>query len=317
MLSQRWEQVWATAEVDNAYREALRTALPAPAAAAAGQRASPLAALPGLCCAAAGGERGRAEALADAWTLLYRTLHLLDSLEDADEPDALWMRWGSGAAINISTGLLASLGLILSGLEQAGADHTAAQAIRQDFFQTLLRMASGQHADLTLYEPSLEQCWRIAEHKSGVFFALACRVGARLHTAEAARIERFGQFGLRLGILIQIGNDLDGLWPKAGGASDLAVWPRWTLPVAHAMAVLDAAERERLRAALRAAPSDAQAEAEARRLIISAGAVFYLVAEGQRHQQLARAALEAAALPSQARDELLALLHRITPMEQP
>ena len=227
------------------------------------------------------------------------------------------MRCGPGAAINVSTGLLASLGLVLSGLEQAGASHAAAQAIRQDFFHTLLRMTSGQHSDLTLHEPSLEQCWRIAERKSGVFFALACRAGARLHTADAARLEGFGQFGLRLGILIQIGNDLDGLWPKDGGRGDLAVWPRWTLSVAHAMAVLDDAERERLRAALRAAPRDPDAEAEARGLIIAAGAVFYLVAEGQRNKQLARAALEAAAPSSLARDELLALLRRVTPMEQP
>jgi geranylgeranyl pyrophosphate synthase len=112
-------------------------------------------------------------------------------------------------------------------------------------------------------------------------------------------------------------DDLDGLGPKVGGASDLTVWPRWTLPVAHAMAVLDAAERERLRAALRAAPGDPEAEAEARRLVIAAGAVFSLVAEGQRHKQLARAALEAAAPPSQARNELLALLRAVTPLEQP
>ena len=110
MLSKSWEQMWAAAGIDNAYQEALRMALPAPAAEAAGQRASPLAALPGLCCAAAAGERQDAEALAAAWTLLYRTLHLLDSLEDGDEPEAPWMRWGPGAAINVSTGLLASLG---------------------------------------------------------------------------------------------------------------------------------------------------------------------------------------------------------------
>ncbi len=177
-------------------------------------------------------------------------------------------------------------------------------------------MTAGQHADLSLPEPSLDQCWQIAERKSGLFLALACRAGARLQTADAQRVERCGQFGLHLGILLQIGDDLDGLWASEGARSDLLAWPRWTLPVAYTMAVSGAVDRDRLRDALRRAPADADAEEQARHLIIAAGAVLYLATEARCHRRRAQEALLQAVPPSAARDELLALLHTYTPLEQ-
>jgi geranylgeranyl pyrophosphate synthase len=317
MLTQPWEVLWAETGIDTTYREALQALLaPNPSVNRAAPHSPPLTALPGLCCVAAGGEPQRTEVFTAAWTLLYAALHLLDSVEDGDVPDASWAHWEAGAAINLSTGLLASAGAVLGGLEGAGANHATAHVIRDDFFRTLLQMTAGQHADLTLAEPTLEQCWQIAERKSGIFFALACRSGARLHTVDPPLVETFSEFGLRLGLLIQIGDDLEGLRMKEGAPSDLVAWPRWTLPAAYAMAVTSPVERERLRSALQAAPADPDAEAEARRLIVAAGAILYLVAEVQRHQRRAQAALLRAASSSSARDDLMALLRRYTPMAE-
>lgn len=53
--------------------------------------------------------------------------------------------------------------------------------------------------------------------------------------------------------------------------------------------------------------------AEARRRIIQSGAVLYLAIEAERRSRRAEAALKAAAPPSPARDELLALLQQVQP----
>ena len=189
---------------------------------------------------------------------------------------------------------------------QSGTAH----AIRHDFFQTLLQMTSGQHADLTLHEPTLEQCWKIAATKSGTWFALACRSGARLATADTHIVEAFSRFGHYLGLLIQIGNDLDGLWTKPDRQSDLRSWPRWTLPVAYAMMVLDVENQERLRRCLRAAPTDPAAEDNARRIVIKCGAVLYLTTEAYRYCQAAHMTLVSVAPAGVARDRLTEVLER-------
>jgi geranylgeranyl diphosphate synthase type I len=315
MLFHCIEECWTAAGVEASYHHALRTALvPRPNGTVTEEQEAPkLSSLPRLCFAAAGGDGQMIAAVDEAWQLLYTALHLLDSVEDGDALKEAWTQWGLGGAINVSTGLIASTGVLLSRLDEFGAPPDVASAIRHDFFGTLLQMTAGQHADLTLPEPTLQQCWQIAAAKSGVWFALACRSGARLATAGTADIERFAQFGRHLGILIQIGDDIDGLWAKDGTRSDLVNWPRWTLPVAYAMSVLDEVGRNRLGAYLRTAPDDRSAEAEARRMVIEAGAVLYLAVEARRHQQIARNLLVTNTPSSINHSHLLALLDTHTP----
>jgi geranylgeranyl pyrophosphate synthase len=273
--------------------------------------------LPTLCCAAAGGTLQVSEGVTQAWTLLYAALHILDSIEDEDAVDKSWAHWGKGPAINLSTGLIASTGSLLCTLEQAEIPPDAAQHIRRQFFHVLLHMTAGQHADLTLHEPTLEQCWQIAAAKSGAWFGLACHAGARIVTEDARQLEHFQRFGHHLGMLVQIGDDIDGLWVRDGAQSDLTNWPRWTLPVAYAMLVLDGSQRDQLYKYIRAASTDPDAEEKARSLTIRSGAVLYLIVEAHQHYNQAYQALLAAAEASTARDELLAVLRMRLPATTP
>jgi geranylgeranyl diphosphate synthase type I len=318
MVFQRWEEVWAVAGIPAAYVDALREAvLPKLSHTSGALPSAPsLISMPALCCAAVGGDQQDAEIVAAAWALLYTALHLLDSVEDADACDEPWAQAGTGAAINLSTGLIASAGSMLCELEQHGMRPDTAQDIRRNFFQTLLHMTGGQHTDLTLPEPTLAQCWQIAASKSGAWFALGCYAGARVVTDDTLRLERFRQFGQHLGILVQIGDDLDGLWPEPSARSDLVNWPRWTLPVAYAMTVIDAAERALLRDCLCAASTDSAAEAEARSITIKAGAVLYLAVEAHQHYEAAHRALLDATFPSTMRDALLTLLRTYVPKNE-
>ncbi len=112
------------AGIDDTFLEALQTAVPAKpnVEAAAQENTGRLTVLPGLCCAAVGGERQKAKVFTAAWTLLYTALHLLDNVEDGDVTDEPWMRWGPGPAINIATGLIASAGGTLQALERGGRE---------------------------------------------------------------------------------------------------------------------------------------------------------------------------------------------------
>ena len=164
--------------------------------------------LPGLCCQAAGGDPHAADRVAAAWVLLYTAAHLFDCVQDGDPADPWWQALGPGPAINVATGLLTSAWLVLA---QLGVHRPVVQQLIQDFQQTVLQMASGQHVDLTDPQPSLHTAWTIAEAKSGAFFALACRSGARLAGAPQAASEHYAEYGLNLGLIVQIGDELEDL----------------------------------------------------------------------------------------------------------
>lgn len=267
--------------------------------------------LPILCCRAAGGDPDWAEPVAAAWGLLQMAAHLLDSVEDDDIPDARWEHLGLGPVINVATGLLASASLMLSDPCRSGIHEAAADDIAGDFHRTILLMCCGQHRDLTQFRPSLEACWQVSEAKSGIFFALACRAGARLAIDDPDRVGHYGRFGYHLGMLIQIGDDVNDMWSAQETPNDLAVGSRWTLPVAYTMAVSPPEICARLDGYLRAARHDLTARTEARRLIEASGAALYLAVEAERHHEQASLALERACSASATRDELVSLLESV------
>jgi geranylgeranyl diphosphate synthase type I len=305
-----------TSKTDARYVEALYTGLPKQHRPQPNAHQTPsLMSLPELCCSAAGGGEQQAHGIAAAWQILYTALHILDAIEDNDRPNGAWAQWGMGPAVNITTGLLASSHEALETLIDSGVSAQTARKIRNDFNQTILTMCAGQHNDLTMCQPTLNECWQIAEAKSGHFFALASRSGARLATDDQQVIDGFGQFGFHLGMLIQIGDDLSGLWSTTESFSDLREPDRWTLPVAYAMSTAAPEDRKLLATALQAAAHDPVAEAQARALIIKTGAILYLMAEARRHYQHAKTLLLQLASTSPTCDALLALLQFYLPGE--
>lgn len=306
------EKLWVTMPVEPRYLAALRAALPCkPATPAFQQMPSPLLRLPALIAEANDASAQQATNVEDAWMLLYTALHLLDDIEDGDTRTSAYAPNALGAAINITTGLLASTQLALDTLESSSVSPETAKAIRSEFSQTVLTMCAGQHSDLTLPEPTLDQCWQIGTAKSAAFFALACRVGARLAGCGSQAIDVLGRFGHCLGMLIQIGDDVSGLWPTNTKRSDLA-HRHWTLPIAFAMSTASPADAKHLRACLQRAQTDPLAEAEARNLVITRGAILYLTVEAQRLYTEACSLLREVTQPSTACDTLLALLASVS-----
>jgi geranylgeranyl diphosphate synthase type I len=251
-----------------------------------------------------------------AWVLLYTAAHIMDSVEDGDPPEKWWADLGESGAINVATGLMATSSIVLDNLRRTGPPETAA-SIAEGFHQAILQMGGGQHSDLTCDEPSPSECLKIAESKSGAFFALACWSGARLATSDLQIASYYECYGRHLGILVQINDDIDGVWGVDLARSDLRQPARWTLPIAYAMAVGSPEERFALHSRMSAARQDPQAVIGARNLIEDTGAALFLATLATKHTALAANALEKAHSASPARETLKALLDDHLPRLKP
>ncbi len=258
--------------------------------------------LPGLCCQAAGGQADWVDTIAASWILFYTAADLMDSAQDQDEPAEWWKDGGPAVALSAATGLFFCAAALLS--EAAFSEKTAAVApqLTKDFHLSFLQMSSGQYADLRNTHPNLAQYQDIASQKSGSFFALACRSGARVAIQDIERINHFGEFGHSLGMLIQVLDDLEDL--NSLLHSDKAHLSKsifHSLPYIYAMQVLPQTENAQLARSLELASRDSQAALKTFDMIEKSGAVIYLLAEIERHRSRALETLTQAADEGEAR----------------
>jgi geranylgeranyl pyrophosphate synthase len=244
--------------------------------------------------------------------LLFTAAHVLDKVEDRDEPDPSWALQAPGVGLNAATGLYFSASLALKDLYQHDETRLAAADVISDFYAGFLRMSSGQHTDLLRPEPTLEQYWEIARDKSGAFFQVACRCAARLAVSSTDRLDEFDRYGQHLGVLKQILDDLDDIHPPDGSRS-MRSWPgvARSLPVVYAMSVFPQEERGRLRLSLQNAAQDQAAALEAFRLLEQSGAALYLSTEIERQSDLAIEAIRRAAPRSDAVQPLVSLVKQL------
>lgn len=258
----------------------------------------PLVKLPGWCCEAAGGDPDEAEPVAAAWILLYASAHLFDAVQDGDPPDAWWRDLDAGVPLNAACGLLASAWSVLLRI-----DRRWAAPVRRDFADTVLQMASGQHADLSGGPPSLDRAWEIAAAKSGAFFALAARSGARIGGAAGKSLKYFAEFGANLGLMIQIADDAADL------QSPFSVLARSGLPIAYARATAPASLRLDLAQMIEAQYD----QRDLHDLLDHNGTKLYLTAKLAQFRARGIRALHAAEARPPARDRLCKLLLSLDP----
>lgn len=253
--------------------------------------------LPGLCCAAAGGEASWAEDVSAAWYVFYAAAHLMDKIEDIDYLDSSWEAISPGVLLNAASGLYFSASLTLSNLFLNPVTALAAHAVEKIFFENFLVMSVGQHRDLVSGEPNLDQYWDIASEKSGAFFGLACHAGARLAVDNQNLISVFKQYGYHLGMLIQILDDLEDIFfmqeaPERINQVSLCK----SLAVVFALGVLTGSEKERLRICLKDAHANNEARAEMFELLDKSGSVIYILAEIEKHRKKAIESIQKASI---------------------
>lgn len=310
---------WRAKELDLSYRDALVEILthlwPTSSGIEGKGSNSQLHILPFLCCRALGGETRAAFAVNAAWSLLYAAFYLLDKVEDQETDDLLFSRTGVNTVTNLTTGLILGAESILFEWASEESIHLSGTTSLLSFFnQMALSVCAGQHLDLTVGEPDLLQVWQITTAKSGEFFALGCLVGAISATNDKVHLERFKAFGQNLGILVQIANDIDGLWEKGGKRSDLAANKR-TLPIAYAFRVLPPDKKSSLHKLVGNSSADSEAEVEARRMILDCGALIYLWLEIEKYRQKAEKNLAGLNLCQAEKEQLLDILYKVARIE--
>lgn len=310
MIHPKIEAIWSGTGAWPEYIEAMRQSLLTGQAGGLHPGAFRWDRLPGLCCQAAGGEPEWAEDVAIAWSLFYVAAHLMDSVEDKDQPDAWWAEQGAGVALNAASGLFFTANLFLNRLFENRHTRSAAPALLDHFYAALLAMGSGQHRDLVSTQFSLEEYWEIAARKSGSFFALACRSGASLACNDLSRLEAYHRFGKYLGTLLQILDDLmdiQSLPEMVRRGEPVDVYR--SLPVTYALEVYPSEQRNHLVHLIQPARSDCQAAEELLALIEEGGAALYLAVEIERYRQLASESLAQADPQSPAGDILHIMLN--------
>lgn len=241
--------------------------------------------LPELFCRALGGSPDLAHPVTEAWQTLYSAIAELDGFIDGDRElqgdDAACLE--ARVRLNDATGRLLLASHTLLDLHEMGLDTATIVAIQRQFHQLALRICKGQHLDITCATPDLAQAWEIVATKSGTCYELATWSGARLATADADRLELCRQIGVHMGLLLQISDDYWDLWGRDGARSDIRALKFASLPIAYALTVLPGSARDRLQGLLRAAATDPEAEHEARRMILAAGAALYLTVKSRSH----------------------------------
>jgi len=251
--------------------------------------------LPGLCCQAAGGDPSWADRLAEAWFLFFTAAHLFDTIEDQDPPDEGIPDMAPGVTINLATGMLVAASLSLNQMQLEGRSQRYAAQIADNYYRTVLTMCNGQHLDLIQGQPSLEQWMQISAAKSGAFFQLACQSGASLATQDPARVAGFGEYGFRLGLLLQILDDVGDFHQAANDKQPfLSLDAGRSLAVAYARQVLPADQQAILSENLATASQNAAAAQQVIDLLQQCGAGLYLFTEMERQRVLGLQSLETA-----------------------
>lgn len=246
--------------------------------------------LPYWCAKAVGADLQQVDLVTNIWVLFQTAAQLLDTIEDGDEKEEPLNKYSQGELINFSTSLIILAELVLSELEkETQFDAAAANDLRIQFNRQILKMCSGQFLDLRNTAASLEECWQITEEKTGEFFSLICYASARLGTDNADILNKFKQFGLHIGTIIQIQDDLTGLWDEDIKKSDLTQ-SKYSLPVLYALEVLPDRQAARLRGLIDN-PTPENRSSAAREMIIESGAVLYLTMEIEKRKSLAQSVL--------------------------
>lgn len=264
-----------------------------------------LSVLPLLTCEAAGGDSDQAIPLMACWQLLRLSAKLLDDVVDVESA------YPTPQAIDFAVGLLFLAPLVLEELQSRGVPASRVEGLTRSLYQTSLRACAGQHAEITSHNDIDPDGWLIAARtKSGEPCAWAAWAGAMVAGANEQTLADFRNFGLHLGILLQVADDFNGIW-RPSKFSDLRSG-QLNLAVCYARFVAKGEQREFLGTLLKNAISgDDTAESEIRQFLIETGAQAYMLVVGGEQRQQALAALQRNDRPCPA---LVSLLDQIWPI---
>lgn len=306
--SSEWGDVWDKERLDSEYRSALTQALSVLPGLTTSieQNQTGVLNLPPLVCKAIGIEIECLVTITKAWRLLYAAFYLLDKIEERELLSGIFSQYDTGVLTNITTGLILQeeIALVNAVARKESSIERGAHFLIA-FNNIALAVCAGQHQDLSSSNITLAQAWEIAAGKSGAFFALGCRLGAYAGAESSETVKAFTTYGHCLGLLIQLANDVEGLWGEYNDLSRGKV----TIPVAYALEVLPSLEKDKLVRYLDN-PNTHQ-EATIRKLILTNGALVYMALEAEKIKQQGKKALDSLSLNHDPKEHLESMLDQI------
>ncbi|HEY2670320.1 MAG TPA: polyprenyl synthetase family protein [Rugosimonospora sp.] len=279
----------------------------APAAGGGGKAVRPALALLSAEAAGVATEVGLPGAVAVELVHNFSLLH--DDLMDGDverrHRRTVWAIWGAPAAILAGDALLA---LAQEVLLESDSPHAAAAA--RLLASTTRELIRGQVQDLAFEQRgdvTLDECLDMAGGKTGSLLSASAAIGAVLAGAPEATVGALSVFGAQVGLAFQLVDDVLGIWgdPAVTGKpvfSDLRSRKK-SLPVTYSVANCPELA---VWLATPGEPDDAQLLRGAE-LVEAGGGRDWALAEARRRMVLAEDALSAVDIPSQPREELIAL----------
>ena len=241
--------------------------------------------LPVLTCLAVGGKAAAAVPVASAWALLELAGHILDDLQDQDNEAALWADWPAAKSALISTTLLFAAQACLAEL---AVDTTAQSDIIRSLSQACMQGVRGQF--IAPRTTSLELYFRHLAAKAGITIAAVAYAGARTHTDNAETLQLIFDFGLNLGLLMQLNDDLRDLSTNSV-ANDLKRG-YYSLPVLQALTQTEHSYYARLSQLLAAAAPTEAIITEIVAILVDMGAFSLATSMARVYQKKALDCLE-------------------------
>ena len=243
-------------------------------------------------------------------------------VDRVDDRPSIWWVWGPAQAINAGDGLHALARAVLMRWADAGMPtETVLDALRT-LDQACLTLCEGQYMDLQYQDELMvtESAYLdMIGRKSGALAGCAARLGATAAAANPDTANALHQWGVNLGMAMQIYADLADLWGRRGDGitASNVLNKKKSLPIIHALTnaptsakrelgsiymkrVLDPDDSSRLVAILTDSGSRAYAESKAGQLLADADALLSQPGVTIANPQLLRQASEWAATGSSA-----------------
>lgn len=235
---------------------------------------------------------------------------ILDDIQDQDNNDLPWRKVPSEQAINLATCILVLSYKALSTISNRSHFEDVSNVLNQMGLQA----CDGQFQELlcdSKEKISLEEYFKIIKKKSGGLTASACKIGAILGGAEQTLAEQLEQFGMKLGLMSQIKNDLNDFLDLET-KSDLAKG-RKTLPFVYLLYVLNEIKAEELKrlsslAILGLDQFEPKEREQLRELVVSEGTVHYCLVIHEMYKQQAMGILDGIPIAEKSKEKLVQLV---------
>lgn len=239
--------------------------------------------LPALATYAVGGSTEEAVPLTAAWVLSNLASDLFDDLQDQDEKHHPWIQWPPDQVMMTGLGLLFAAQQSLASLDTTHETH---RLILERWARTGLLAAQQQAAE----RPHTTAAYfRQIAAKSGMIYATVTWSGACFAGAPAETVAALEEYGLAIGMLLQLRDDCWDVGVESAG--DLQAG-RVTLPLLYALSRTDHPRHSQLQTLWDTGARSPEETREIGAILQEMDAFRFVVAMARVYEQKALAALK-------------------------